>query len=286
LSFDPNHPDFKDLINEYSLENILITTTKRLNSYREQLKNVVEDYQQNALKNAEESDKLKSSFLSNMSHEIRTPLNAVIGFSELLEDENLTKETTRKYVKHIKENGSALLTLIADILELSRIESGVFSIQEEPLNLNELFKEFYPNFLQLSYQKGKKHLRIISNIPSNDVIIQSDKQRIRQIMINLFDNALKFTGEGSIEFGFKIIYDSDNKSMIEIMMKDTGIGIPILKQHLLFKRFIKIHESSGMVYPGAGLGLSIVNQIVTRMGGNIKNLRREKTKTNFDHASL
>ncbi len=224
----------------------------------------------NALKNAEESDKLKSSFLSNMSHEIRTPLNAVIGFSELLEDENLTKETTRKYVKHIKENGSALLTLIADILELSRIESGVFSIQEEPLNLNELFKEFYPNFLQLSYQKGKKHLRIISNIPSNDVIIQSDKQRIRQIMINLFDNALKFTGEGSIEFGFKIIYDSDNKSMIEIMMKDTGIGIPILKQHLLFKRFTKIHESSGMVYPGAGLGLSIVNQIVTRMGGNIK----------------
>jgi CheY-like chemotaxis protein len=89
-------------------------------------------------------------------------------------------------------------------------------------------------------------------------------------MINLFDNALKFTGEGSIEFGFKIIENSEGISYLQITMKDTGIGIPIQKQHLLFKRFTKIHESTGMVYPGAGLGLSIVNQIVTLMDGSIK----------------
>ncbi len=224
----------------------------------------------NALSKAEESEKLKSAFLANMSHEIRTPLNAVIGFSELLEADDLTKESLRKYVRHIRENGSTLLGIIGDILELSRIESGAFKIKNEAYNLKELFHEVHFLFLQLTHQKGKKHLRLITSIPTNDIIISSDRYRLRQVLTNLFDNALKFTQEGFIEYGYKVLNPNSENPILQIFMKDSGIGIPENKKHLLFKRFTKIHESDGLVYPGTGLGLSIVHQIVFHFGGKVQ----------------
>lgn len=222
-----------------------------------------------ALQKAEESERLKSAFLSNMSHEIRTPLNAVIGFSELLEAGNLSEEKLSTFVRHIKDNGNALQTLIADILELSRIESGSIQITEETVNLGNLFTSFYEEFLRLAQARGKQNLAIKIQVPTGEQLFISDKQRIRQVMTNLFDNALKFTGEGSISYGFKVVRNQANEPLIHLYMTDTGIGIPETKKHLLFKRFTKIHEGSGMVYPGAGLGLSIVEQIVKLMGGNI-----------------
>jgi PAS domain S-box-containing protein len=224
----------------------------------------------NALSKAEESEKLKSAFLANMSHEIRTPLNAVIGFSELLEADGLNNETIRKYVRHIRENGNTLLGIIGDILELSRIESGAFKINNEAYNLKELFQELHFLFLQLTHQKGKKHLRLITAIPPNDVIISSDRYRLRQVLTNLFDNALKFTQDGFIEYGYKVLNPNSDNPILQIFMKDSGIGIPENKKHLLFKRFTKIHESDGMVYPGTGLGLSIVHQIVFHFGGKVQ----------------
>ncbi len=222
-----------------------------------------------ALQKAEESERLKSAFLSNMSHEIRTPLNAVIGFSELLEAGNLSEEKLSTFVRHIKDNGNALQTLIADILELSRIESGSIQINEETVNLGNLFTSFYEEFLRLAQARGKQNLAIKIQVPTGEQLFISDKQRIRQVMTNLFDNALKFTGEGSISYGFKVVRNQANEPLIHLYMTDTGIGIPETKKHLLFKRFTKIHEGSGMVYPGAGLGLSIVEQIVKLMNGNI-----------------
>ncbi len=222
-----------------------------------------------ALQKAEESERLKSAFLSNMSHEIRTPLNAVIGFSELLEAGNLSEEKLSTFVRHIKDNGNALQTLIADILELSRIESGSIQITEETVNLGNLFTSFYEEFLRLAQARGKQNLAIKIQVPTGEQLFISDKQRIRQVMTNLFDNALKFTGEGSISYGFKVVRNQANEPLLHLYMTDTGIGIPETKKHLLFKRFTKIHEGSGMVYPGAGLGLSIVEQIVKLMGGNI-----------------
>ena len=222
-----------------------------------------------ALRQAEESDKLKSAFLSNMSHEIRTPLNAVIGFSELLEDEKISRETMRTYLRHIRDNGNTLMTLIADILELSRIESGTIKLKQEAVHLNEFFQQLHTDFLQLASQKNKNHLRIILSAPAEDVVVKTDKQRIKQLMINLYDNALKFTGEGHITFGFAMKHHLSSGLWLQLFVKDTGIGIPNSKKHLLFKRFTKIHESSGMVYPGAGLGLSIVEQIVNQFNGTI-----------------
>lgn len=222
-----------------------------------------------ALQKAEESERLKSAFLSNMSHEIRTPLNAVIGFSELLEAGNLSEEKLSTFVRHIKDNGNALQTLIADILELSRIESGSIQINEETVNLGNLFTSFYEEFLRLAQARGKQNLAIKIQVPTGEQLFISDKQRIRQVMTNLFDNALKFTGEGSISYGFKVVRNQANEPLLHLYMTDTGIGIPETKKHLLFKRFTKIHEGSGMVYPGAGLGLSIVEQIVKLMNGNI-----------------
>lgn len=222
-----------------------------------------------ALQKAEESERLKSAFLSNMSHEIRTPLNAVIGFSELLEAGNLSEEKLSTFVRHIKDNGNALQTLIADILELSRIESGSIQINEETVNLGNLFTSFYEEFLRLAQARGKQNLAIKIQVPTGEQLFISDKQRIRQVMTNLFDNALKFTGEGSISYGFKVVRNQANEPLLHLYMTDTGIGIPETKKHLLFKRFTKIHEGSGMVYPGAGLGLSIVEQLVKLMNGNI-----------------
>lgn len=224
----------------------------------------------NALIKAEESEKLKLAFLANMSHEIRTPLNAVIGFSELLEGDDLDKESMHKYVRHIRENGNALMALIADILDLSSIESGVFPMKNEPFSLKDLFHEVHHVFLQLIHQKDKKHLRIITAIPSNDVVISSDRNRLRQVITNLFDNALKFTKEGYIEYGFKISHHEGETPLLHIFMKDSGIGIPDNKKHLLFKRFTKIHEGDGVVYPGTGLGLSFVHQIVFHLNGKIQ----------------
>ncbi len=222
------------------------------------------------LQKAEESDRLKSAFVANMSHEIRTPLNAIIGFSELLESGTHDAQKTKEFVRHIRTNGSALLNLINEILEISHIESGSIQLNSENFDIQQLFSELHASFTQLAQQKGKARLSIKKIVPNDSpLFVFSDKNRIRQILINLFDNALKFTGEGSISYGFDLLKKDEKQQTLRIFVSDTGIGIPQSKKHLLFKRFTKIHESMGMVYPGAGLGLSIVQQIVMLFDGHI-----------------
>lgn len=221
-----------------------------------------------ALAKAEESDKLKAAFLTNMSHEIRTPLNAILGFSDLLKDENLPKSQTVAFLSKISENGNALLQLIEDILELSMLEAGKVKIKKETVEIEALMQSFVDDCQSLAHRKNKDNLRIIKTTPEKNSFFVTDAHRLRQIMHNLIDNALKYTEQGIVEIGFEL--PRNGQSMMKLYVRDTGVGIDPEKQNLLFKRFAKIEHSNKKVYPGTGLGLNIVQQITHLLGGEIQ----------------
>ncbi|MBS4056690.1 MAG: tetratricopeptide repeat protein [Bacteroidales bacterium] len=215
-----------------------------------------------ALTKAEESDRLKSAFLTNMSHEIRTPLNAIIGFSDLLNDPEINDEEHDHFVKLINENGHSLLRLIGDILDLSRIEAGEMKLNFEQKNLNNVFSEVYNNYSTLLFGEKKSTVNFKLQIPEKGIHLQIDELRLKQIITNLLNNAFKFTDKGEVEFGYEL-----QREKLHMWVKDTGIGIPEDKRDVIFKRFVKLNDDSRRVYPGTGLGLSIVGQFVRLMGG-------------------
>jgi hypothetical protein len=215
-----------------------------------------------ALEKAEESDKLKTAFLQNMSHEIRTPLNGIIGLSGLFLQENLTREETREICNDIKQSGNRLLEIINNVLDISKLETGQVKIQNKVFNLNRVFSDLYGMFWQ---EAKSNNIELQYNKKINEEIdIISDEAKFNQIMTNLLTNALKFTPSGSIDFGFEI---KDN--FIEFHVKDTGIGIPVEKQSIIFKRFAQVDFSLTRNYEGAGIGLALCKGLVELLGGNI-----------------
>jgi signal transduction histidine kinase len=236
---------------------------------REKIQRNLEEEQillREAKEKAEESDRLKTAFLANMSHEIRTPMNSIIGFSDLLSDDEITKEEKNNYVAHINTAGNSLLNLINDILDIAKIEAGQIIITKSDCDINALFNELYLTFTQQKEKLNKKELTIIHNDqPSKKRTIYADPQRLKQIMTNLLGNALKFTEKGFIEFGVDLV--SPNKYMF--FVKDTGIGISTENQQLIFKRFIQVDGSHTRNYGGTGLGLSISKNLVELMGGKL-----------------
>ncbi|MDY0076301.1 MAG: tetratricopeptide repeat protein [Bacteroidales bacterium] len=224
-----------------------------------------------ALEKAEESDRLKTAFLSNMSHEIRTPLNAIIGFSDLLGDDDITKDEKSRYIKIIQQNGEALLNLIGNIISLARIEAGETDVNLQDTNLNALFQDVNTNYTLILKQRNKTHLKWEMKLPDQEVTAPFDKLKIRQVIINLLDNALKFTEAGSITYGFEPLLNSEGKiESVNIFVQDTGIGIADDQQRNIFNRFTKLNEHSKKIYSGTGLGLSIVKQYVQLMGGSVR----------------
>lgn len=206
---------------------------------------------------AEESDKLKSIFLSNMSHEIRTPLNAIVGFSNLLtSDDNFSAEEKSIFVTTINEKCEILLTLINDILDLSRIESGL-PFNPEVCNLTLIIEE------TLASEKTilSPYVALKKNLPKEPVYINADSLRLRQLIRNLINNSFKFTHDGFIEVGCSV---NQNKNLI-FYVEDSGLGISLKEQKKIFERFYKTDNFS----QGGGLGLSICKVIVERMGGEI-----------------
>ena len=206
---------------------------------------------------AEESDKLKSIFLSNMSHEIRTPLNAIVGFSNLLtSDDNFSAEEKSIFVTTINEKCEILLTLINDILDLSRIESGL-PFNPEVCNLTLIIEE------TLASEKTilSPYVALKKNLPKEPVFINADSLRLRQLIRNLINNSFKFTHDGFIEVGCSV---NQNKNLI-FYVEDSGLGISLKEQKKIFERFYKTDNFS----QGGGLGLSICKVIVERMGGEI-----------------
>ncbi len=217
-------------------------------------------------KKAEESDRLKTAFLQNMSHEIRTPMNAIMGFSSLLVQNHENKENLEKFSKIINQRCSDLLDIINDILDISKIESGQLTVNNEDCNIVELFTELNLFFCELKIRIDKQHLNLNFQIEKKSIypVILTDKVKLKQILINLIGNALKFTENGSIECGCKL-----NDHQLVFYVSDTGIGIPFAKQEIIFERFSQLHNYSSRKVGGTGLGLSIVKGLVHLLGGNI-----------------
>jgi signal transduction histidine kinase len=220
---------------------------------------------------AEVADKLKSAFLANMSHEIRTPLNAVVGFAQLLRDANPSPEDVERYVGLINTNSNRLLQLISDIIDLSQIESGQLKIIPRPLCLDELFNELYASANSIIVSQNQVFTRkdiVIciekEEFPKGEYII-TDPYRLKQIMEQLIDNAIKFTCVGEIRMGYKLI-----ESDIEFFVSDTGVGIAKDNQDKIFERFVQAEEYLTREFGGTGLGLAICRELVQLLGGNIQ----------------
>ena len=223
---------------------------------------------EDARRKAEESNKLKSAFLANMSHEIRTPMNGIIGFSNLLRNySQLTKEKIEQYIDVITSNSKLLLNLINDIIDISKIEANQIKINNSECNIRDLFNELEQFFSNELKRSQKQHIQIKKVLPEDkDLCIITDEERIRQMLYNLLDNAVKFTREGTIELGCQINDDAH----IEFYVRDTGIGIEENKISLIFERFRQADDSSSRQFGGSGLGLAICRGIADKMGGIIK----------------
>lgn len=208
---------------------------------------------------AEEADRLKSLFLSNMSHEIRTPLNAIVGFAQILEDEIGDNEECKEYSRIITENSALLLNLVNDILDLSRLESERYRFTFEEQNLAECCRSALTS-VEHRVPPGVE-LRFV---PQNeDLLLNTDKFRLQQILINLVGNATKFTQKGFIELAYTI---DKAGGYVRFSVTDTGCGIPADKQDAIFERFEKLNEC----VQGTGLGLSICRIIAERFGGTVE----------------
>ncbi|MFM2486939.1 CHASE domain-containing protein [Celerinatantimonas yamalensis] len=230
----------------------------------------MENQLRSALREAEQATESKSVFLANTSHEIRTPLNAVIGLTYLLDKEPLT-EGQHQLVDKIQISGKSLLGIINDVLDLSKIEANEMALEEKPVELKELIEEVAGIFdIQAEAKNLEFHLNIDPNLPS---WVISDSVRLRQILVNLLSNALKFTHSGEISIGAELQPHeqplSDNHIGIRFKVKDTGIGIPIKSQKQLFQPFMQADTSTTRRFGGTGLGLSIVRKLVDLMGGSL-----------------
>ncbi|MDP2890024.1 MAG: PAS domain S-box protein [Bacteroidota bacterium] len=214
---------------------------------------------------AEESDRLKSAFLANMSHEIRTPLNSIIGFSELLDDADFEVDQKKEFVHHIISNGNNLLNIISDIMDISKMESGEITIRKSKVDVMQFLDEIRSMHI---YKVEQKNLRLdldCLHAESNQaVLVNADKERLQQIFNNMISNALKFTSEGYIQIGCRLIGE-----MVEFHVKDTGIGIPADYHHKVFDRFRQVEASYTRKFGGNGLGLAISKNLVELMGGKI-----------------
>lgn len=210
-----------------------------------------------AKEKAEESDRLKSAFLANMSHEIRTPLNAIVGFSSLLAETD-EAELRHVYMSLVQENNELLLNLISDILDISKIEAGMIDLVMGRVDVPQLCREVIATF---SHKKRDTAVELRFDENSPQIVIDADKNRIMQVLSNFLTNALKFTTKGSITLSYSL----EDESQVRFCVTDTGKGIPDEQKHEIFNRFVKLDS----FVQGAGLGLSICQSLVNRMGGKI-----------------
>ncbi len=238
------------------MEDIIFDTLEEIKTFEQQL--IL------ANKKAEESDLLKSEFLRNLSHEVRTPINGIIGFAELLNNEDLTMESRSKYTKIIQSRCYQLMNTLDDILEISCLET----CQQEPLfvpvNLNELLMEAYLLFSKKAKKKGLI-LAVEKGLPYHASQVLTDGDKLMKALNNLLDNAVKYTSMGSVKYGYFL-----KENTIQFYVKDTGIGISPENIKNIFIKFSQESKDISRDFGGLGLGLSISQKIVELLGGNIK----------------
>ncbi len=254
--------DLKHTTNELKNKEI------QLLQQNEILKGINEELNSAKLK-AEESDRLKSAFLSNMSHEIRTPLNGIVGFTDLLKNSEVSPEETNRYLSIIEDNSQQLLRIISDIIDISKIEASQLKIVKVEINIRQLFEKLHEIFSLRIRRLSKDDLVcqyfIDPKLPM-DFILLSDVTRLRQILTNLLENAVKFTQKGVIEFGVQL---DDATNSLRFYVKDSGVGIKQDRVDQIFDRFFREEERFGANLGGTGLGLSIAKNLVELLGGKI-----------------
>ncbi len=218
---------------------------------------------------AESANMAKTEFLANMSHEIRTPMNAIIGFSNLLNGK-INDPQQKGYIDAIISSGKSLLNIINDILDLSKIEAGKMELKYEPVNPFILFKEVEKIFSYKIQEKGLEFIIDIEDELPGSLIL--DEVRLRQVLINLVGNAVKFTSSGFVRISVRKKFREDDRSKIDLLfaVEDTGIGIPADQQELIFESFRQQSGLSSRKYGGTGLGLAITKRLVQMMGGSIR----------------
>jgi signal transduction histidine kinase/CheY-like chemotaxis protein len=246
-----------------------ISRSKNIEQENEKIKELNEQLKK-AKEKAEESDRLKSAFLANMSHEIRTPMNGILGFAELLKEPLLPGNVQQEYIKIIEESGQRMLNIINDIISISKVESGEMDLTLSETNINEQIDYIFTFFKPEAALYGIE-IKIQKDLPSSEANIKTDREKIYAILTNLVKNAIKFTKNGSIVFGYNLKDRNSNiePEFLEFFVKDTGIGIPKEQQYLIFERFRQGSELLSRNYEGAGLGLSITKAYIEMLGGKI-----------------
>lgn len=220
-----------------------------------------------AKERAEQSEQLKTNFLANISHEIRTPLNAIMGFSALLQDDSLKSSNRDEFTNFIHDNSYKLLELMDEIFDIAQIESGIVPMHFEPCTINKLLVNLA---MQFNIQKtliDKEHINIqVKRNHKDDAFsILTDEQKLKQVLVNLIENALKYTESGNIDFGYELLEDK----RIQFFVKDSGIGFHQEKLDVLFERFRQFEEGHSRSFGGIGLGLTLSKKFVELMGGTM-----------------
>ena len=242
-------------------ETKIIEKTHEIEAQNEEYITLNEELVKAKLK-VEENDRLKTAFLQNLSHEIRTPMNGIIGFTQLLKDSSSSPETKSYYLEMIEQSGDRMMNIINDLVEISKIETGQISLYISEFDANTILQE---NLMLFKRVTEEKRLNLFIGHTEPQIILQSDKGKLHQIVSNLLNNAIKFTSEGSIEFGY---YLTENKQ-VEFYVKDSGIGIHPKHHGIIFERFRQVDTSMSRGYEGAGLGLSITYAFIKELKGNI-----------------
>jgi two-component system sensor histidine kinase/response regulator len=210
-----------------------------------------------------------------MSHEIRTPLNSIIGFSELLLDKEFGAEQHEEFARTINYSGNGLLTIISDIMDLSKIEAGQITINKKPFPAQKLLIEIQREYSIKASAKGIELIIDPENL-KNEILVISDVQRLKQVLINFVGNAIKFTDKGFIEVGFRV-----QGNNIYFSVKDTGIGIPRQNHQEIFERFRQVEVAHTRKYGGNGLGLAISKSLIEMLGGEIGMISEQGVGSTF-----
>ena len=243
------------MIDDLRNNSLIKTQNKKIKKINKELKRAKEK--------AEKSDRLKSTFLANVSHEIRTPLNGILGFTELLKDEEIPKDEKKQFINIIEDNGLKLLGIINDLIDLSKIESGNIEVHKTSLMINEQLNRIYNFFNPVCIKKGLE-LRLYKPLPDEETWVKTDAEKLYAILVNLVNNAYKYTLKGTVDIGY-VKYNN----RWEIYVKDTGIGIPKNLYNAIFERFIQAENTITRSFEGTGLGLPITKAYVEMLGGEI-----------------
>lgn len=257
-----------------STNKLLEKQNNELDTHRQDLEKLVDERTKEllaALEKAKESDKLKTSFLTNISHEIRTPLNSIIGFSDLLTKfDEFTADKRNVFISAIQRNGDTLIRLIDDIIELAKFESQQIDIKYKLFNVEPMMQKMYDVLCRKIDAENKKIVvKLEVSRLFKQLSLYSDEFRIEQVLINLIDNAVKYTEKGEIAIGFEVIDSDHEESFVQFFVKDTGVGIDQANLHKIFERFHKVAISNMKLYRGTGLGLALSKYVTEAMGGKI-----------------